>query len=202
MDDAVRARIFDPFFTTKEASRGTGLGLSTVYGIVTQAGGSIFVESAIGAGTEFTVLLPARDEDESQDADQRGAGSERRRASAPGTRVLLVEDDEHVRTATRRMLVAAGYDVADAPDGRAALERYEQAEPRFAVIVTDMSMPVMDGRELARTIRARGDQVPIVMVSGFVDPQHTLEIEGLSLLQKPLDGDALVTAVESALKGG
>jgi PAS domain S-box-containing protein len=200
MDDAVRARIFDPFFTTKEASRGTGLGLSTVYGIVTQAGGSIFVESAVGAGTEFTVLLPARDEEDAG-SGERGGTSERRRAGAPGTRVLLVEDDDHVRTATRRMLVAAGYDVTDAADGRAALERYEGAEPRFAVIVTDMSMPVMDGRELARTIRARGDRVPIVMVSGFVDPLHALDIEGLSLLQKPLDGDALVTAVESALSG-
>jgi PAS domain S-box-containing protein len=201
MDDAVRARIFDPFFTTKEASRGTGLGLSTVYGIVTQAGGSIFVESAVGAGTEFTVLLPARADESGDGADGRGGRAERRRAASPGTRVLLVEDDEHVRTATRRMLVAAGYDVTDATNGRAALESWEGAAPPFAVIVTDMSMPVMDGRELARAVRERGGRIPIVMVSGFVDPLHDLEIDGLTLLQKPLDGDALVTAVESALKG-
>jgi PAS domain S-box-containing protein len=200
MDDAVRARIFDPFFTTKEASRGTGLGLSTVYGIVTQAGGSIFVESAVGSGTEFTVLLPTRDGEDHAD-DSSAARPRRRRAGAAGTRVLLVEDDEHVRMATRRMLVAAGYDVTDAADGRSALDCYDRGEPRFAVIVTDMSMPVMDGRELARTIRARGDRVPIVMMSGFVDPLHAIDIEGLSLLQKPLDVDVLVTAVESALSG-
>ncbi|MFL5560154.1 MAG: MASE1 domain-containing protein [Gemmatimonadaceae bacterium] len=201
MDDAVRARIFDPFFTTKEASRGTGLGLSTVYGIVTQAGGSIFVQSAVGAGTEFTVLLPSPlPTDAPGDAMSLDTGA-RRRAGSPGVRVLLVEDDEHVRTATRRMLGAAGYLVTDVGDGRAAIAAYDRTQPRFDVIVTDMSMPVMDGRELARTIRARGDAVPIVMVSGFVDPLEDIDIAGLTLLQKPLDGDALVTAVEGALQG-
>jgi len=200
MDDAVRARIFDPFFTTKEASRGTGLGLATVYGIVTQAGGSIFVESAIGVGTQFTVLLPAKATVEEQSPSTLGAAAPRN-APSSGAHVLLVEDDEHVRMATHRMLTAAGYVVTDSVDGRAALEAYDGADPRIAVIVTDMSMPEMNGRELARTIRARGDLVPIVMVSGFVDPLDDVEISGLSLLQKPLDGDTLVAAVESALRG-
>ena len=200
MDDAVRARIFDPFFTTKEASRGTGLGLATVYGIVTQAGGSIFVESAVGMGTQFTVFLPAKATVEEQSPSMLGAAAPRH-APSSGARVLLVEDDEHVRVATHRMLVAAGYVVTDAVDGRAALKAYDGADPRIDVIVTDMSMPEMNGRELARTIRARGDLVPIVMVSGFVDPLDDVEIAGLSLLQKPLDGDTLVAAVESALGG-
>ena len=113
--------------------------------------------------------------------------------------MLLVEDDEHVRMATHRMLAAAGYIVTDSADGRAALEAYDRAHPRIDVIVTDMSMPEMNGRDLARTLRARGDAVPIVMVSGFVDPIENLEIAGLSLLQKPLDGDALIAAVEAAL---
>ena len=200
MDDAVRARIFDPFFTTKEASRGTGLGLATVYGIVTQAGGSIFVESAVGAGAQFTIFLPAKATLEEQSPSALGSAAPRH-APSSGTRVLLVEDDEHVRMATHRMLAAAGYVVTDSADGRAALAAYDAAEPRIDVIVTDMSMPEMNGRELARTIRARGDLVPIVMVSGFVDPLEDVEITGLSLLQKPLDGDTLVAAVESALSG-
>ena len=200
MDEAVRARIFDPFFTTKDASRGTGLGLATVYGIVTQAGGSIFVESAIGSGTRFTVFLPAKPIADEESAGAVAAAAPRR-ASSPGARVLLVEDDDHVRVATHRMLAAAGYAVTDSANGRAALAAYDSAEPRIDVIVTDMSMPEMNGRELARTLRARGDGVPIVMVSGFVDPLDDIEIAGLSLLQKPLDGDALVTAVEAALDG-
>ena len=199
MDDAVRARIFDPFFTTKEASRGTGLGLATVYGIVTQAGGSIFVESLVGAGTQFTVFLPAKAMPEEESASMQ-VGAAPRNAPSSGAHILLAEDDEHVRMATHRMLAAAGYVVIDSVDGRAALEAYDQAEPRIDVIVTDMSMPEMNGRELARTIRARGDLVPIVMVSGFVDPLDDIEIAGLSLLQKPLAGDALVAAVETALR--
>lgn len=197
MDEAVRARIFDPFFTTKEASRGTGLGLATVYGIVTQAGGSIFVESAIGAGTRFVVFLPAQ----SSAADEATSVPVHapRHAPSHGARVLLAEDDEHVRMATHRMLAAAGYAVTDSADGRAALEAYDRADPRIDVIVTDMSMPEMNGRDLARTLRARGDGVPIVMVSGFVDPLDDVEIAGLSLLQKPLDGDTLIAAVEAAL---
>ena len=196
MDEAVRARIFDPFFTTKEASRGTGLGLATVYGIVTQAGGSIFVESAVGAGTRFVVLFPAQPTAEEESAP---AVAATRHPPSSGTRVLLAEDDEHVRMATHRMLAAAGYLVTDSADGRAALEAYDRAEPRIDVIVTDMSMPEMNGRELARALRTRGDAVPIVMVSGFVDPLDDLEIAGLSLLQKPLDGDTLIAAVEAAL---
>jgi CheY-like chemotaxis protein len=198
MDEAVRARIFDPFFTTKEASRGTGLGLATVYGIVTQAGGSIFVESAIGAGTRFIVFLPAESVPDDASAPVAPIDAPRHPHS-PGARVLLAEDDEHVRMATHRMLTAAGYVVTDSADGRAALEAYDRADPRFDVIVTDMSMPEMNGRELARALRARGDGVPIVMVSGFVDPLDDVEIVGLSLLQKPLDGDTLIAAVEAAL---
>jgi PAS domain S-box-containing protein len=199
MDETVRARIFDPFFTTKDASRGTGLGLATVYGIVTQAGGSIFVESAVGAGTRFSVFLPATATPEEESAAPVGVPAPRH-APSSGARVLLAEDDEHVRMATHRMLTAAGYVVTDSADGRAALEAYDRAEPRIEVIVTDMSMPEMNGRDLARALRARGDLVPIVMVSGFVDPLDDLEIAGLSLLQKPLDGDTLVAAVESALR--
>ncbi|HET9003929.1 MAG TPA: ATP-binding protein [Gemmatimonadaceae bacterium] len=198
MDEAVRARIFDPFFTTKEASRGTGLGLATVYGIVTQAGGSIFVETAVGAGTRFVVLFPAKSTAEEQRAPAVAVTAPRHPPSS-GARVLLAEDDEHVRTATHRMLAAAGYIVTDSADGRAALEAYDRADARIDVIVTDMSMPGMNGRELARALRARGDAVPIVMVSGFVDPLDDLEIAGLSLLQKPLDGDTLIAAVEAAL---
>jgi len=200
MDESVRARIFDPFFTTKQASGGTGLGLATVYGIVTQTGGSVFVESAIGEGTRFTVFFPASIASDGDSSASRALASPCP-VSAAGARVLLAEDDDHVRIATRRMLAAAGYIVTESCDGRAALEAYEGAEERFDVIVTDMSMPRMNGRELARAIRARGDGVPIVMVSGFVDPLHDMEIDGLSLLQKPLVGDALVAAVEGALRG-
>jgi DNA-binding response OmpR family regulator len=101
--------------------------------------------------------------------------------------------------ATHRILAAAGYLVTDSVDGRTALEAYDRADPRIDVIVTDMSMPGMNGRDLARTLRARGDGVPIVMVSGFVDPLDDVEIAGLSVLQKPLDGDTLIAAVEAAL---
>ena len=200
MDATVRSHVFDPFYTTKDESRGTGLGLATVYGIVTQAGGSIFVESTVGVGTQFTIFLPQRgaaDEQRPLEGDITGEAHPQRPASA---RLLLAEDDEHVRIATRRLLAAAGYTVTDACDGRAALAAYDSANPPIDVIVTDMSMPEMNGRELSRVLRGRGDNVPILLVSGFVDPLHDLELDYLTVLQKPVDAAALVTAVETALR--
>jgi CheY-like chemotaxis protein len=199
MSETVRAKIFDPFYTTKSESSGTGLGLATVYGIVTQAGGSIFVESEIARGTQFTIFLP----EQAASAVRTTEPPSARRAlpaTSAGIRILLVEDDAHVRTATHRMLAAAGYTVADAADGQAALDAYDGADPPIDVIVTDMSMPRMNGRELAQTLRSRGDRVPVLLVSGFLDPRDDIEIDCLTVHQKPIDGDALIAAVEAALR--
>ena len=218
MSESVRARIFDPFYTTKGESSGTGLGLATVYGIVTQAGGSIFVESEVGTGTQFTIFLPEQAVNSVQPGVAPAGGEATGTRSSAGTRVLLAEDDaairqcverlevvgreddSQVRAAMRRTLAAAGYTVIEAPNGEAALEAYGRADPPIDIVVTDMSMPRMSGRDLARTLRSRGDRVPVVLVSGFFDPREDVAIERLTVHQKPIDGDALVAAIEAALR--
>ena len=199
IDEAIRDRIFDPFFTTKSAERGTGLGLATVYGIVSGAGGSIVVDSAVGAGSTFTVLLPAVERAAAAPARPETGAT----IAAPVRerwRVLLVEDDEAVRTLTCRILEHAGYDVVEAVDGVDALTALAAATPPVDIVVSDLAMPRMNGAALAREIGDRRPGLPVIIVSGFADPRLEREIAGLTLLAKPIEPAALIAAVAEALR--
>jgi PAS domain S-box-containing protein len=198
MDGETMRRIFDPFFTTKEVGRGTGLGLATVHGILDQSGGAIAVESTLGAGSEFRILLPAL----TSDVQARPVvdAPARERAPRGSGRVLLVEDDNAVREGVRRILGGAGYDVVEAADGSAAIEALGAVGGAFDLLLSDIAMPLLDGRQLARVVRAQWPSLPVVLMSGFADPDVLeRDVPGVTLLQKPLEAAMLVAAVQSAV---
>ena len=197
MDQATLARIFEPFFTTKEIGRGTGLGLSLVYAIVTDAGGAIDVRSALAQGSTFTIYL-ARAE-----AALAAAGE----AAAPpprgnGERVLLVEDEANLLAVTAEVLTRLGYEPASFSDSQTALAAFE-AEPRsFDVVITDDVMPGLTGTGLARRLHRRRPDLPIVLVSGYNGPALTRQalIAGVSeLLAKPLQSHQIATTLARVL---
>jgi two-component system, cell cycle sensor histidine kinase and response regulator CckA len=187
----VTAHAFEPFFTTKAVSgHGVGLGLATVYGIVTNARGRIELASEPGQGTTVTVLLPA----------VRRASDGQPSASAPrgrGETVLVVEDADAVRVLTGRILYAAGYQVVSVESGAVALERLDAAD----VLVTDVVMPGISGVELAITARERRPGLPVVFVSGYTGDTTIAGSDDPStaFLAKPFDGDDLLRAVRSTL---
>jgi PAS domain S-box-containing protein len=197
MDDAVRRRIFEPFFTTKPAGRGTGLGLSTVHGIVHQSGGAIEVESQPGRGTRISVYLPeAAPSELARPAPARPAEG----TQAGSGSVLLVEDEASVRRLSRRALEAAGFRVLEAEDGRRALELVAEAAPD--VVVSDIVMPGMSGLELADRIAERYPEVPVLFVSGYADEaveSRPLRSAGRDLLWKPFRPQQLVDRVRQLL---
>jgi two-component system cell cycle sensor histidine kinase/response regulator CckA len=193
MDEAVQKRIFEPFFTTKPKGKGTGLGLPTVYGIVTQSGGAIRVRSAPGAGTTMEVLLPRTD------AAVTPVGPTVAVESLRGTEtILLVDDDDLVRNVARRILESHGYRVIAASGAEEAL-RLSDAEPGpIPLLVSDVVMPEMDGRELAKRLLATRPQLRCLFVSGY----HEAPLSGDALgpvLQKPITPDALLRRVRERL---
>src|SRR5690242_7787953 len=155
MDEATQARIFEPFFTTKGVGKGTGLGLATVYGIVKQSGGSIYVYSEPGRGTSFKVYLPHADEAPVTAAE----AAPRAAASAPSQagrneRLLVVEDDDAVRALTRAVLTGNSYQVVEAVDPDDALRWVAEYDEPIDLLVTDVVMPGMSGRVLAERLTA------------------------------------------------
>jgi signal transduction histidine kinase len=172
MDPETAAQAFEPFFTTKDATRGSGLGLSMVYGIVKQSGGFTWIESAPGAGTSVHVLLPAVQDDAVPSAREDALGPAR--IEAPGGTVLLVEDDPEVRTLFTAFLRDGGYAVLEASDGQEALELFERAAEDIDAVVTDVVMPNVSGPSLVSALRARKPDVRVLFVSGYTDQ---LEIE-------------------------
>ncbi len=201
MDAATRARIFEPFFTTKEPGRGTGLGLSTVHGIVTQSGGEIDVESEPDRGTTFRIYLPrvaASPAAETGEADT---------VAAPGggETILLVEDEEAVRDLARSILESAGYTVLAAPGGEAALDIARRHPGPIHVLLTDVIMPEMSGRELARRLAEERPGAKVVFVTGYgyeaMGPGGLLE-EGAELMEKPFTPAVLLRRIAAVLKGG
>ncbi|WP_158282470.1 hybrid sensor histidine kinase/response regulator [Azospirillum sp. TSO5] len=203
MPAEVQARAFEPFFTTKEVGRGTGLGLSMVHGLATQSGGGVELDSRQGLGTTVTLYLPrAR-----QEADAPSAGvaaspaPEAEKADAAGVgegcAVLLVDDEELVRSATAGYLEQAGFAVREAADAAAALSLLDHGF-RPDVIVTDHMMPGMTGLEMARTLRARHDATPILMVTGYAEDLTSTaaaqEVE-LTVLSKPIEPSRLVRSI-------
>ncbi len=197
---AVRAKIFEPFFTTKGPGQGTGLGLATVYGIVTQAGGRIGVDSAPGLGTTFSMDLPwCSDPAGSSAAILPIVISAPDRGCGRGRSVLLVEDEDGVRRFARSALVGSGYAVCDAPDAETALNQLESL-PMIDLLVTDLTMPGMGGRELALRVRAERPEVAVVFISGYAADINQLDsVPANVFLAKPFAPDDLLRMARKAL---
>ena len=199
MDPDTAAQAFEPFFTTKDASRGSGLGLSMVYGIVKQSDGFTWIETAPGAGTSVHVLLPAVHDDDVP-LPREDTGIAPRVESAGGT-VLLVEDDPEVRTLFSTFLRDGGYLVREASDGQEALELFERHTDSIDVVVTDVVMPNVSGPSLASALRARKSDVRVLFVSGYTDQ---LELDGqdphAAHVAKPVTRGALLKHI-AALMG-
>ena len=198
MTPEVRARVFEPFFTTKEMGKGTGLGLATVFGIVQQAGGHVAVYSEPGVGTAFKAYLPRVEESASSAESRSGA-----QAPPKGTEtVLLVEDEDAVRSLTRIVLQGAGYHVLEASDGGEALAVAGRYEGTIHLLLTDVVMPVLGGRQLAERLLALHPEMKVLFQSGYMDDavvRHGVLQEKVHFLQKPFTPAALALKVREVL---
>ncbi len=200
MDEATRARLFEPYFTTKDPGKGTGLGLATVYGIVKQAGGFVWVYSEPGQGATFKVYLPRIDEP----ADPQVAPFVGTRLHGNET-VLVVEDQAPVRTALCRVLERHGYTVIEAADGDEALRLATDRPGPIQVALTDIVMPNMGGGELGRRLLEIRPDLRIVYMSGYPDAEvtrHGVLETGITYLEKPFTLDALLHTIRAALDEG
>jgi|GEM_PF-867350 len=197
MDETTKARIFEPFFTTKGLGQGTGLGLATVYGIVQQHQGGLMVHSAPGEGTTFEVYLPATSEPAPVSAEERPSG-----LPAGQETILLVEDEAEVRALARDILQQLGYTVLEAADGAGALEICARYRAPIHLLLSDVIMPHMNGRELAERITQARPGVRILYTSGYTDdalaPRALLEADR-ALLQKPFTPEAFARKIRDVL---
>ena len=197
MDENTQARIFEPFYTTKEPGKGTGLGLSMVYGIVKQSGGFIWLYSEIGNGTTFKIYLPqledAAEPERSRPISERARGTET---------VLLAEDSAAVRSIARQILERNGYTVLEAPNGKAALDIGRRRTSRIDLLLTDVVMPEMSGRQLAEEFSAGQPGAKVIFMSGYTDDavvRHGVVSAGVDYLQKPFSPDTLLRKVREVL---
>jgi two-component system cell cycle sensor histidine kinase/response regulator CckA len=197
MDEATRTHAFEPFFTTKNPGSGTGLGLATVYGIIQQCSGEITIESEVGKGTEIIILLPAAPHKEparvrtSPPEPENGAGH-----------ILLVEDEPELREATADFLRSIGYSVQCAANGVEALEQARQEGP-IDLVISDVVMPKMNGREMSEKLREFRPEVPVMFVSGYADDvvlRAGISSQGTPFLQKPFPLKHLALKVEELLR--
>jgi len=202
MSPQVQARIFEPFFTTKRLHEGTGLGLSTVYGIVKQSGGYITVYSEIGHGTTFKVYIPLADAVIDSRGPDDGAST---LATQGGETVLIVEDDDALRRVASRALQQCGYEVLVAADGAQALELCSQHERGLHLVVTDMVMPEMSGIELAERIALSYPEIKVLLMSGYTRDETArrgIASERYAFLEKPFTPSKLAAKVRELLDGG
>jgi CheY-like chemotaxis protein len=199
MDSATVNRIFEPFFTTKEQGKGTGLGLSTVYGIVKQSAGHILVYSEPGHGTTFKIYLPSADHKiglESKSEVETVAPKHQ------GTTILLVEDDEIMRSLTRKVLEEHGYTVVDADDGKSALEWVESHSEPVDLLLTDVVMRRVSGPELVIRLRPLRPNLKVIYMSGYTGEliaEREVLNRGVTLLEKPFSRAALLNTIHSTL---
>jgi two-component system, cell cycle sensor histidine kinase and response regulator CckA len=196
---ALHGRIFEPFYTTKQRGSGTGLGLSAVYGIVKQSGGYTFVSSEAGAGAAFTIYLPLSDAPPLAGAPQRQERTVPHRET-----ILLVEDEDSLRELMRRILERSGYQVVEARNGADALEWSGACDGAIDLVVTDLVMPTMGGREMAELLLANRPLTRVLFVSGFTDDdvvRRGIIAPGTSYLQKPFAPAALVAKIGEMLRG-
>jgi signal transduction histidine kinase len=199
MDDVTRRRIFEPFFTTKPPGKGTGLGLSTVYGIVRQSGGSITVYSRPGEGSTFRCYFPPVVESKPEVVASDGNHDSHGRET-----VLVAEDEEQMRGLLRRCLVSRGYQVLEASHGREALEVAARHDGPIDLLLTDVVMPQMSGKELAQRLRSLRPDMRVLFISGYSDEaieRHGVLAPGAVFLQKPMKPDVLARTVRQVLDG-
>jgi CheY-like chemotaxis protein len=191
MDQETQRRIFEPFFTTKPTGQGTGLGLATVYGIIRQSGGYIWVYSEVGRGTTFKVYLPLVQQ-------PREAPPDRLLPPADVATLLVVEDEEMVRRWIVRVLTREGYDCLEARNGIEALRLLEQSSRRVDLIVSDVVMPELGGRALAERVEELGYGIPILFMSGYTDDEvlrRGLLDPGSRMIEKPMQVEVLLQKV-------
>ncbi len=200
MDKATADRVFEPFFSTKPKGHGTGLGLATVYGIVTGAGGSIDIYSEAGTGTTVNVLLPATDERAGPDAGSRSPADDDVRGH--GETILLVEDEVSLRELARRILDDNGYHVCVADNGADAVRRAGDPAQPVDLLLTDVIMPEMLGHEVAARVAALRPETPALFLSGYAQPildAQGVLLPGYDILEKPFTEVGLLSRVRKAL---
>jgi PAS domain S-box-containing protein len=195
IDAVTLEQIFEPFFTTKESGKGTGLGLATVYGIVKQSGGYVAVDSEVDFGTSFTIYLRRADEGRAARVEE-AVEPVLETASTASSTVLVVEDEELVRNLVRQVLEQAGYDIVEASNGADALEL--AGSRRVDLLLTDMTMPGLTGREVAERLRASQPELKVIYMSGYADGE-ALE-HGAEVLEKPFTFDVLTEKVGRVLE--
>jgi CheY-like chemotaxis protein len=198
MDEATRSRIFEPFFTTKETGKGSGLGLATVYGIVKQSGGHVWVYSEPGRGTTFKIYLPSA---EYKLGTAPGAQAETLPRRREGVNILLVEDDVVMRQLTRKMLEQHGYQVLEAEDGKSALDVLGSDHASVDLILTDVVMKGMNGPELVLRLIESHPATKIVYMSGYTGELVANQgiDSGIRLLEKPFARAELLKTIDAAL---
>jgi CheY-like chemotaxis protein len=201
MTREVQEHIFEPFFTTKGLGKGTGLGLATVYGIIKQSGGHITLYSEVGLGTTFKIYLPSAGEKIS--TQKLPAANAKYLVHGRGT-ILLVEDEEAVRVFAEHVLCEAGYRVLTAADGEEALHTAEKLLGQINLLVTDVVMPRMSGRQLAEALIKQRPDLKILYMSGYTDDavlRHGVLTAEAAFLQKPFSGVVLSQKVNEVMNG-
>jgi len=196
MDAQVQAHIFEPFFTTKEQGKGTGLGLATVYGVVKQSGGYIWVDSAPGLGTTFTIYLPRADESARRSADDVSMAALKRGSET----ILLVEDEDDLRTLTGTLLEQGGYTVLEANSGSPAVEVARQHRGLIHLLLTDVVMPGMNGRAAAKILAEIRPKMRVLYTSGYAQFSQSGAVEAMdNFLPKPFTRESLLRKVDDVL---
>jgi signal transduction histidine kinase/ActR/RegA family two-component response regulator len=199
MDEATRQRIFEPFFTTKAPGRGTGLGLSVVFGIVEHHNGFIDVRSIPGKGTSFTVYLPIAER-----APEIGQRVRKSIEEIPGgtETILVIEDEEMLRSLAKGILVSKGYKVLIAEDGMQGVEMYQSHQKEIAVVLSDVGLPLLSGPDVFRKIREINPEAKVILASGFFDPETKSEMfkAGLkNFIQKPYMHDEVLQKIREVI---
>lgn len=207
ISDEVLERIFEPFFTTKEIGSGTGLGLATVHGIVRQTGGYIHVDSEAGKGTSFFLYMPRHEPSDDDSENEEGASKGDEAAAAEdltgNATILLVEDEDAVRSFGARALRNKGYDVLEAACAEDALDLLEKDAPKLDLMITDVIMPEMDGPTLAHKVLAMTPELPVIFVSGYTEDRYKDEFDGFNVhfLPKPFTLQLLAEKVKNVMGG-
>lgn len=199
MDSELQSHIFEPFFTTKEKGKGTGLGLATVYGVIKQSGGYIWVDSKPEKGTSFRIYLPqVKESPETAIEEKPGA----KPTMTVSRTILVVEDEQSLRKLARAVLAEAGYIVLEAPDAPRAIQLSHETSAAIHLLLTDVVMPGMSGPQLAQELLPRRPEMAVLYMSGYTDgalAAHGVLESGISVLHKPFTRDQLVRRVEDVL---
>ena len=201
----VMEHIFEPFFTTKRRGKGTGLGLSTSVGVIDQLGGWITVQSAVDEGSLFQVVLPRMLAEEGDETPAYTQVVTTTKGRNPGGRLLVADDDTEVRSVAEKLLRNQGYDVESASDGVQALEQLRENPEAFGAVLLDLSMPNLSGPEVLAAMKREGINVPVIVLSGYVDDLKQLKEEihePIATLSKPYDLRAVLQAVSEAVTRG